>query len=243
VAYTLSRLKANTDSITAFLDEGFILAGIVQNNRDLDGEYSISGYDVPHNLSIGYTFELPFGRGRRFLADAGTVVNAVAGGWRVSGITTYRSGPPLGIAQVRAGTAISQMGGGGGFFGAQGVFMRPDKQPNCNVDVSGSRMDRIDSGWFNTACYVPVPFTDVRFGNAPRIDEDIRVDSLFNWDLSVTKQIPVTSRVNAQFTAQVYNLFNRVRFGAPGNQVGTPLFGRVTTQVNQPRRRAARFLM
>ena len=139
------------------------------------------------------------------------------------------------MTQVRAGTALSQLGGGGGYFGAQGSFMRPDKLADCDVGVSGSRDARIDSGWFNTACYAAVPFTDVRFGTAPRVDGDVRLDPIFNWDFSVAKQVPVSTRMNVQFTAEVYNLFNRVRFGAPGNQVGTPLFGRVTSQVNQPR--------
>lgn len=233
-AYTWSKLKSDTDSITAFLDEGFIFGGMVQNNRHLESEYSLSGYDIPHNLSVGYTFELPFGSGRRLLGDASGVVNALVSGWRVNGITTFRSGTPLGITQVRAGSALSQMGGGGGFFGAQGVFMRPDEIDGCDGDVSGSRESRIDTGWFNTACYVAVPFTDVRFGNATRIDSDIRLDPIYNWDLSLAKQVRV-SDVNVQFTAEVYNAFNRVRFGTPGNQVGTPLFGRVTSQVNQPR--------
>jgi len=234
-AYTWSHLAANTDSITAFLDEGFIFGGMVQDNRNLASEYSISEYDIPHNLSVGYTLELPFGKGKRFLSDASGMADALASGWRVNGITTYRSGTPLGMTQVRAGTALSQMGGGGGFFGAQGAFMRPDKLPNCDLDVSGSRSDRIDHGWFNTACYAAVPFTDVRFGSAPRVDGDVRLDPIFNWDLSVAKRIAVTSGANLEFTAEIYNLFNRVRFGAPGNQVGTPLFGIVTTQVNQPR--------
>jgi hypothetical protein len=234
-AYTWSRLMANTDSITAFLDEGFIFGGMVQNNRNLASEYSISEYDIPHNLSVGYTFEMPFGKGRRFLGNATGIANALVSGWRLNGITTYRSGTPLGMTQVRAGTALSQVGGGGGFFGAQGSFMRPDKIANCDLSVSGSREQRIDTGWFNTACYVPVPFTDVRFGSAPRVDPDVRLDPIFNSDFSVAKQIAVSRGVNLQLTAEVYNLFDRVRFGAPGNQVGTPLFGRVTTQVNQPR--------
>jgi hypothetical protein len=234
-AYTWSRLEANTDSITAFLDEGFIFGGMVQDNNNVSSEYSLSAYDIPHNLSVGYTLELPFGRGKRFLSDATGVASALVSGWRVNGLTTVRSGTPLGMTQVRAGTALSQMGGGGGFFGAQGVFMRPDKLENCDMSVSGSRQERVDNGWFNTACYAPVPFTAVRFGDAPRIDGDVRLDPLFNWDLSVGKQVALPRQVNLLFTAEIYNLFNRTRFGAPGNQVGTPLFGRVTTQVNQPR--------
>ena len=234
-AYTWSRLEANTDSITAFLDEGGIQGGMIQDNNHVENEYSISQYDIPHNLSVGYTFELPFGKGRRFLGNATGIADALVSGWRLNGITTFRSGAPLGIAQVRGGSALSQLGGGGGFFGAQGTFMRPDKLPNCDTSMSGSRKSLIDSGWFNTACYQAVPFTDMRFGNAPRIDGSIRLDPQFNSDFSVAKQIAMSRGVQLQLTAEVYNLFNRVRFGAPGNQVGTPLFGRVTTQVNQPR--------
>jgi len=178
---------------------------------------------------------LPFGQDKRFLSGANGVVNALVSGWRVNGITTFRSGTPLGMTQVRAGTALSQMGGGGGFFGAQGSFMRPDKLPNCDTSVSGSRLSRVDTGWFNTTCYAAVPFTDVRFGNAPRVDGDVRLDPIYNWDVSIAKQIRTSRSFNVQLTAEVYNAFNRVRFGAPGNQVGSPLFGRVTTQVNQPR--------
>jgi outer membrane receptor protein involved in Fe transport len=238
-AYTWARLFANTDSITAFLDEGFIFGGMLQNNNHIDSEYSISEYDIPHNLSVGYTVELPFGKGKHFLSDATGVVGALVSGWRVNGITTFRSGTPLGMTQVRAGSALSQMGGGGGFFGAQGAFMRPDRLANCDLSVSGSRESLIDNGWFNTACYSAVPFTDVRFGNAPRVDADVRLDPLFNTDLSIARQIPLLGRANLQVTAEIYNLFNRTRFGAPGNQVGSPLFGRVTSQVNQ--QRAAQF--
>lgn len=235
VAYTLSRLEANTDSVTAFLDESGIFGGMVQDNNNAAADYTISAFDVPHNLSVGYTLELPFGHGRRFGGDANGVVNALISGWRLNGITTLRSGVPIGMAQVRAGTALSQMGGGGGFFGAQGVFMRPDKVAGCDTDVTGSRLSRIDTGWFNTACYTAVPFTDVRFGNAPRVDENIRLDAMFNWDFSVAKGFLLPGDVNLLFTTEVYNLFNQVRFGGPNNQVGNPLFGRVTGQVNQPR--------
>jgi outer membrane receptor protein involved in Fe transport len=233
-AYTWAKLQANTDSISAFLDEGFIFGGMVQDNNHVESDYSLSEYDIPHNLSIGYGIDLPFGPGKHFLSGSTGVVSALVSGWRVNGITTFRSGTPLGMTQVRAGTALSQMGGGGGFFGAQGVFMRPDKVANCDLDVSGSRESRIDNGWFNRACYTAVPFTDVRFGNAPRVDSGVRLDALFNSDFSIAKLVPI-AHANLRFTVEVYNLFNRVRYGAPGNQVGTPLFGIVTGRVNQPR--------
>jgi hypothetical protein len=235
VAYTWSRLNSDTDSITAFLDEGGITGPLVQDNNNLAREYSRAEYDIPHNLSIGYGIDLPLGRGKRFLGGAMGIGGVIVSGWRVNGITTFRSGVPLSVTQVRAGTAISQLGGGGGYFGSQGVFMRPDQVPGCNLDTSGSREYRVDHGWFNPECFSAVPFTDVRFGTAPRVIPESRSDGINNWDFSVAKTTALTEYLNLRFTAEFYNTFNHPRFAAPNNQVGTPLFGLVTAQANQPR--------
>jgi hypothetical protein len=80
-----------------------------------------------------------------------------------------------------------------------------------------------------------VPFTDVRFGSAPRVNSAVRLDAINNWDVSLMKNTALTEVLNLRFTTEFYNAFNRPRFGAPGNQVGSPLFGLVTSQVNQPR--------
>src|SRR5581483_911274 len=163
------------------------------------------------------------------------VGNAIVSGWRVNGITTFRTGVPLGMTQVRAGTAISQFGGGGGYFGAQGNFMRPDQVAGCNLGASGSRESKVDHGWFNTQCFTAVPSGDMRFGNAPRVNSDVRTDAINNWDFSIAKGTPLTEALNLKFTAEFYNMFNHPRFAAPGNQVGSPLFGLVTAMANQPR--------
>jgi hypothetical protein len=235
VAYTYSRLRSNTDSVTNFLDENGLFAGQVQDNNHLDREYSLSGYDIPHNLSIGYGVDLPFGSGKRFLANSTGVAGVLVSGWRVNGITTFRSGPPVGISQIRAGTALSQLGGGGGYIWAPGVSMRPDVVAGCDKGAPGSRQFRVDHGWFNTQCWVPVPFDAMRFGNQPRLDPNTRVDGINNWDFSLAKRFLIAEPLALQFTAEFYNLFNHARFGAPVSTVGDPQFGLVTSQVNPPR--------
>ncbi len=235
VAYTYSHMEANTGTVTAFLDEGGMGGGI-QDNNHLDKEYSIAGYDVPHNLAIGYSVDLPFGRGKKFLGNVSGAAGALLSGWRVNGITTFRSGPPIGITQFRAGTALSTFGGGAGGHFAGPLWMRPDEVPGCNKSASGSANYRADHGWFNTACWANVGFADMRFGNAPRVDGDIRSDGINNWDFSVAKKTKINERVSTQFTAEFYNLFNHVRFAAPANGSENPsTFGLVTAQANQPR--------
>jgi len=251
VAYTYSKLKANTDSSSAFLDEGFIFGGSAQDNNHPEREYSVSSYDVPHNLSIGYGVDLPFGHGKHFMGDAHGVANALIGGWRLNGITTFRSGVPISAYQFFIGSDLSNFGGGQGYFGAQGLWMRPDFNPACNLSVSGSREQRAKSGWFNTACFVPVnegrvvPDPNnpgqfigvgvVRFGNEPRNIDAVRMDHMNNWDFSIGKRNDITERVYLQFTAEFFNLFNHVRFGAPVNNIGDAHFGQIQSQANQPR--------
>jgi len=243
VAYTWSRLMSNTDSSSAFLDEGFIFGGSTQDNNHLNHEYSVSSYDIPQNLSIGYGVDLPFGRNKRFLADSTGVMNALVGGWRVNGITSIRNGVPISAYQFFPGTTLSNFGGGQGYFGAQGLWMRPDLVSGCSLKPSGSRETRAATGWFNTDCFAAVnegsvpnnPDGVVAFGNEPRNVDGVRMDHMNNWDFSISKRNDITERVYMQFTAEFFNAFNHVRFGAPNEQLGTPTFGVVTTQVNQPR--------
>jgi hypothetical protein len=237
LAYTWSRLMSNTDSSSAFLDEGFIFGGATQDNNHLDREYSVSSYDVPHNFSAGYGVDLPFGRNQHFMGDAHGVLNGIVGGWRVNGITTLRSGVPISAYQFFPGSALSTLGGGQGYFGAQGLWMRTDLVSGCDLNVSGSRESRALNGWFNTACFQPVDTSSVvRFGNEPRNVSAVRMDHMNNWDFSIGKRNEITERVYLQFTAEFFNTFNHVRFGAPNTNITSgPSFGIVTSQANPPR--------
>ena len=239
VAYTWSKLMSNTDSVTAFLDEGGIFGGSIQNNDDLKSEYSLGSYDIPQNLAIGYGVDLPFGRGKRFLGDAQGLLSGLVSGWRVNGITTIRSGVPIAISQFFAGSTLSQLGGGTGYFGAQGLWMRPNVIAGCNKSAPGSRQYRAAHGWFNTACFPTVDTgTTVAFGDAPRVDPTMRQDYQNNWDFSISKRTQITERVDLQFTTEFFNLFNRTRFADPcifdGGGVCAP-FGIVTSDAGQPR--------
>ncbi len=238
IAYTWSRLMSNTDSSSAFLDEGFIFGGSAQDNNHPEREYSVSSYDVPHNLSIGYGVDLPFGHGKHFMGDAHGALNAIVGGWRVNGITTLRSGVPISVYQIFIGSTLSNLGGGQGYFGAQGLWMRPDYTPGCDLKTSGSREQRATTGWFNKSCFTPVNTANVvRFGNEPRNLDGVRMDHMNNWDLSIAKRTDITERAYLQFTAEFFNAFNHVRFGAPDNNISDPpsLFGTITSQANPPR--------
>ena len=78
----------------------------------------------------------------------------------------------------------------------------------------------------------PAAFT---FGNSARTMPDMRSHGIANFDFTVFKNTYITERLGLQFRAEVFNLFNRVRFGYPGTSLGTTQFGVVSSQLNDPR--------
>lgn len=207
-AYTFSKTMDDVSSVAGFL--GDPNPGYTNNNRrDLDR--SVSASHVPHNLTFNYQWDLPFGKGKALFNQAG-VLNQVVGGWSLNGITTLQSGQPLNISS-RVNTTASQGGG-----------QRPDST-GLKSATPGSAKDRI-YGWFNPAAFVDAPqFT---FGNVGRFLPDNPSAPLYNWDLSILKNFPVTESIRMQFRAELFNAFNLTTFRDPATTFGQPNFGVVT---------------
>ena len=94
-AYTWAKLMGTVDTRTGFL-EGNTTGGI-QDTNNLAAERSLESFDVPHRLVLNYSLNLPIGKGQKWLGGAGTGLNRVIGGWRLSGITTFQSGYPIAL--------------------------------------------------------------------------------------------------------------------------------------------------
>jgi len=94
-SYTYSKTLTDADSayagLTAFGSSDTFTA---QNPRNLNAEKALSYQDVPHALVLSYLYELPVGKGKKFL-DRGGVVDKVLGGWQVGGVLRYQSGAPF----------------------------------------------------------------------------------------------------------------------------------------------------
>jgi hypothetical protein len=166
--------------------------------------------------------DIPVGKGRKYLSNANSFVNAAIGGWGVEGVTTIQSGFPL------------HFGTNQNLTNSQGGGSRPNVVAGCDESVSGSAQSRLN-GWFNTACFSqPLPFT---FGNASRTDPSLRSPGIANWDFSAFKKFPFgpDRRYNIEFRSEFFNIFNRVQFGYPGQTQGSSSFGIVSSQQNTPR--------
>lgn len=217
-AYTWSKLISDTDTLTGWLEPGGG-AGGVQNNYNIRAERSLALYDTPQRAVFSYIYDLPFGKGQKFGQNLTGVAGKIAAGWGINGVTTFQSGTPLPIG-VAVNTTNS-FGGG----------QRPNRT-GISAGLDGSAQSRL-SGWFNTAAFsLPAPFT---FGNSARTMPDARSHGIANYDFTVFKNTAITERVGLQFRTEIFNLFNRVRFGYPGTSIGTPQFGVISGQYNDPR--------
>jgi hypothetical protein len=210
VSYTWS--KSIDDASNFFSSAGD--PNFPQNSYNVAAERGRSNFDVPHRLSASYSFALPFGKGRRYLADDGWV-STVLTGWETHGILTLQSGRPFTVALLsdidNSGTGRSILG-----FGA-------NDRPNVvgNPEISNPTPDR----WFNTAAFAfPPPGT---FGNAGR--NILNGPGFQNFNASLMKNTGLTESVSLQFRAEVFNLFNHPNFNLPDNFLGSPTFGRISS--------------
>ena len=81
-----------------FVGEGERSASL-QDSYNRAADYSLASQDVPKRFFVAYVYELPVGRGKRFLNQGGAA-NALLGGWQLNGVTTIQSGNPVFIDQA-----------------------------------------------------------------------------------------------------------------------------------------------
>jgi hypothetical protein len=211
-AYTWSK------TISDAADGLWNMANGIRDNYCLKCERAVSSYDQPHRFVTNAVYELPVGRGKQVGANWNGFVNAVLGNWQVNGILTISQGLPLRNFTVANNTCFC-------FGGTQ----RPN---STGVSPSIGSEQTIDR-WFDTRQIVaPAPFT---YGNLGRTVSTVRSDNARNLDFSLFKSFRPTEGTAIQFRAEAFNLTNTPLFSQPNTQVGSPLFGTVTGQENNPR--------
>jgi hypothetical protein len=186
----------------------------VQQIYNLKAEKSVAGFDVPHMLVASWTYELPFGKGKKY-STGSSPLNALVGNWAVNGIYSVRSGEPFGL------------GVSGDIANTGNNTYRP------NIVGPAFPGTRTRQDYLNTSSFqVPAPYT---FGNLGR--NALRLTYYPNWDISIFRDFPlhVTEASRLQFRAEFFNTFNNSVLGGPDSTVQDKNFGLVTSQRNPER--------
>jgi hypothetical protein len=199
--------------------------GFPRNSLDLAAERGNSDFDVRQRLVLNYSWALPIGRGHGHLAEGFS--GKILEGWELAGITTLSGGLPYDIFNATDTAHTGQQ-------------QRPDFNPaGTPKPVSDPRAQTGPN--LGTGCQL-VPalpscfFPEAPFGSAGSVGRNhYRGPGVNNWDMTLQKTLNLSERVNLQFRAESYNLFNRVWFGQPGNLTSNPgTFGQSTSEVKQP---------
>jgi hypothetical protein len=225
-AYTWSR----TLDATTFL-----------NPTDPRPWYGISANDRPQRLAVSGIYQLPFGRGRRYLGDSRNVIAQVVGGWQVQGVYQIQSGAPLTFttnpiylgtnpadahftrAQYKA--SLPSNGGSGSWFdtskfvsvlgttSANTIFTCGSTVPICPTQLPGTYQIRTIGLRYST----------------------LRADNLNQADVGVQREFRIREYATFQFRGEAVNMLNHPVYAVPLVNPTASTFGQIISQANQPR--------
>ncbi len=234
--YTYSK---SLDDSSGLQTGGLFASTFILNAFRTQDQRSVSDFDLKHVVNFNGVWDLPVGRGRKFGSGMNKVLNALVGGWQMSGIFRYDSGYPY----------------TGGFFDSTGW------QTNWQIRSYNTLVRPIQTGTYygeasaacTSGCDIPNIFADADAAYAsfrtPHPGETgtrnaIRFPSSFNIDAGLAKSfdMPWKEGHKINFRWDVFNVTNTPFFGGQaaatigytGSAAGTT-FGRYTGMRNSPR--------
>ncbi|MFN0106967.1 MAG: hypothetical protein ACKV2U_33345, partial [Bryobacteraceae bacterium] len=178
------------------------------DNSNLRRDRGRSEFNVDHRIVASFVYELPVGKGQKYMTNAPAAVNAVLGGWQVNGIATFQSGFPMSIT-------AADVGGLNDTFGTN------------RADVAGS----INPSGFNKSIDKYFPTEAFKqpaagfLGNSGR--GILNAPGINNWDTGLFKNFRFVEKASLQFRFESFNSFNHTQFGVPVRNVADTRVGRV----------------
>ncbi len=195
-----------------------------QDYYNLDDSKSFTNFDIPHVFNVLSTFDLPFGKGKKFLNGNNPVLSRLVGGWTIAATQQYRKGTLIWL-----NTPGNPLG--------NGVLFAPVTKANMGTGPIRTGIDRTtldpndpSTRWFNPAAFTAAPA--LTLGTAAFYHDDFRQPALLNETLAIVKRTVLfeagENPVTLTYRADAFNLFNRTNFGGVVGTVGNANFGRPT---------------
>ena len=198
------------------------------DNANPNLEWARTPYDIRHVIKANYYYELPFGKGKKW--SGGRIMNAVAGGWAISGIWNYQSGVPYSILSGN---------------GTLNRDARSAATNTANVNMTMAQLTPLTSGiWkqgdgtvtfvnpsiisggaganqFGSAAFAGQAFFNPGAGTVGGLQR--RAFSgpwLWSWDASVKKSVKFGERVSLDLHFDAFNFMNHPTFGLYPSSAG-----------------------
>ncbi len=232
--YTFSKVLTNSAGTSQSRFEPYV------DNARPEIDKVRADFDVTHIINGSLIFELPFGRGHKFLSNTNGVVDRIIGGWQVSSIFHYQSGAPISILSGRS--TFSNTGSNPAvssltrdqikdLFGirkqADGkVYYIDPKVTDTNTGFAvGADNAGNTAGFSGQVFFHPSAGT---IGNLQRLQFD--GPSQTSWDFGAIKRVRLNgdSDRNLEFRADFFNFLNHPLFFVGDYNVSSSQFGRIT---------------
>jgi hypothetical protein len=209
ISYTRSKLIDEASSVF----DASILTGPIANfpvadsfNRRL--ERDLSNGDIPNVFVTSFTYDLPWGKARRFNPHgiAGVLLN----NFELAGVVTLQSGIPIAVTQA---TNFNAFAG----FGTQ--------RPNLNANPNLPSSQQTTAQFFNLTAFTVAP--QFMIGTSSR--NPVRGPNYRNADIALIKRVPFSETKNLELRVEAFNVTNTPPLGAPNAVLGAAGFGSITS--------------
>ena len=195
----------------------------ITNQQTQKREKGLSNFDLPHKFRSSFSYELPFGKGRKMLSGANRLLDYLVGGYVLSGTFTKSSGLPGVVYMGNNAWFSSAIGGAGN----DGWTIRPDRVLGPTPIAPTWREDPFRRSYFNLAAFsVPGSATSPAIGNAPRTLGDARSPVTTTFDASAAKSFRFLKegKLTMQLRADAFNILNHPVFFLNPNSRANGLF-------------------
>ena len=201
----------------------------------IHGDYGLAPSDIRNVFHFSGGYELPFGKGKKFLSDAHGITNQLLGGWATIWLITLQDGQPItigcpngtatdvGCDVLRTGDPKLGLhnvpGVGLSWIGNVAAFNQP-----CPLGAGGVPDTTVHPGGINC-----IPLTGLKVLGGPFTQ--ITAPGFHRADVSLFKNFPITERVRMEFRSEFFNLTNHPNFSAPSdlNYGDGARFGQITS--------------
>ena len=221
-SYTLAH--NNTNALGTAPSSAIPTGGQGDNGENVNNYYNIAGdmgnayYTRRHRFVSTFVYDLPIGRGKKYLGGVNRVANLAVGGWRLTGVTLAQTGPWL-TPYFPSGLADPS----GTFPSSRSV---KQQRPDCTAGRSGYLSTPTTATWFDVSAFT-VPGSNIgRFGNCGV--GILEGPGTVTFSMSAGKTFAIAERVGLHFESQFANLFNLLNRDAPNTNVASSSFGQIT---------------
>ena len=211
-------------------------AGKLQNPHNLMEGYGVALYELPQTLKLNYSYDLPFGQGRQWMNHPTGVgehiVDAVAGGWALAGISTWNpKGTPVVLPDVDGGNTAP--GAALRWSLANQNVRRSGVSYQDALTINGNFAGSSSQGLLNASSFLRTP--DYSFSNAPVMFSSLRNPGGFYTDASILKKFFLGESTTRYFEARIeaLNILNHPVFGNIIDDPDSNVFGGIMGKTGQ----------